>query len=96
LAGSRGGASKNGPIADSVRKTVESQGSSPDPSRFLAAARPQIVAGRANVERARQELQAILTPVQWMKLPEQVRNPRAGPAGRPGGPPQGFERRPQP
>jgi hypothetical protein len=52
----------------------------------MSKIRPQIVAGRQNLTAAMARVQTILTPDQWKKVPENVKNPPAfgGGAGRGG------------
>jgi hypothetical protein len=65
---------------------VEREGATPDPARLLAVVRPLVEAGRRDGESVLQAIRALLTPEQWAKLPERLREPPAR-RRRPGGQP---------
>jgi hypothetical protein len=46
--------------------------------------RDNVQAARRMAEQAAKDLEAILTPEQWAKLPANVKNPLMGPRGQPG------------
>ena len=62
-------------VADSVQAVIERAGSNPDPAILFAAIRPKLQAGRDNVRKALEAARAVLTPAQWAKLPDSIRNP---------------------
>ncbi|MBA2626736.1 MAG: carboxypeptidase regulatory-like domain-containing protein [Gemmatimonadales bacterium] len=83
-------------LADSVRKDHEAlvtliqnevtkAGPSPDPARLFAALRPQLQAVQTGAVKALAQVQAVLTPEQWARVPERIRVPRRGGPGGPGG-----------
>jgi hypothetical protein len=61
---------------------------------------PRLQEARTGSQRALQEAQKVLTPEQWQKVPEQIRNPNqgirmmGGPGGNQGGQGSGTPRRP--
>jgi hypothetical protein len=77
---------RNRTRADSLRAVVEREGATPDPARLLAVVRPLVEAGRREGESVMQAIRALLTPEQWSKLPERLREPPAR-RRRPGGQP---------
>lgn len=66
---------KTDTIGAAVRKIVEKAGANPDPAALFAQIRPRLSEGRALLEKALRDAQAVLTPEQWAKVPEDVRNP---------------------
>ncbi len=75
-------------LGDSIRAIVAKEGTG-NPQTILTKIRPQIVQGRANLTAAMAKVQTILTPDQWKKVPETIKNPPAfggrGGGGRDGG-----------
>ena len=74
---------------DSARAVLERNGNSPSANQLMQVMptlRPIFEAVRNNTQEALVTVRAILRPEQWDKLPETVRNPRAGfgPGQRPG------------
>jgi hypothetical protein len=69
-------------IADSIRAAVTRAGPNADPARLFATMRPQLTKGRAISQQVLKQARAILTPEQWMKVPERIRAPGAGRRGR--------------
>ncbi len=65
-----------------IRAQVAKQGSGGNPQAIMSAIRPQIVEGRQNLTSAMAKVQTILTPDQWKKVPENVKNPPAFGGGR--------------
>jgi len=59
-----------------IRAEVAKQGSG-NPQAIMSKIRPQIVAGRQNLTAAMAQVQKILTPDQWKKVPENIKNPPA-------------------
>lgn len=57
---------------------------SPDPARFGAQLQPRVREGREMAVRAVREAQRILTPEQWAKVPEAIRQPFRPRDGAPG------------
>ncbi len=72
-------------ISDSIRATITKAGSNADPARLFAAMRPQITKGRVISRQVLQQVQGILTPEQWAKVPERIRTSGAGRRGFGGG-----------
>jgi hypothetical protein len=66
---------RNRTRADSVRAVVEREGATPDPARLLGVLRPLVEEGRRDGDGVREALRGILTPEQWAKLPERLREP---------------------
>lgn len=75
-------ARKNDALGEQVRALVQKAGNNPDPAVLFATIRPKLNEGRANLEQAVKDAQAILTPEQWAKVPESVKNPIPGAGGR--------------
>ncbi|MEO6865514.1 MAG: carboxypeptidase regulatory-like domain-containing protein [Gemmatimonadaceae bacterium] len=67
-----------------IRAQVAKQGSGGNPVAIMSAIRPQIIEGRQNLTSAMAKVQTILTPDQWKKVPEHIKNPPAF-GGRGGG-----------
>jgi hypothetical protein len=59
-----------------IRAAVAKQGTG-NPQAILSAIRPQIVEGRQNLTAAMAKVQTILTPDQWKKVPDRIKNPPA-------------------
>ena len=89
------------PLADSLgvkqkalgadfQKLMKDAGANPDMGALFGKIRPKMEAAQKERAAALKVAQTILTPEQWSKLPERVRNPQQG-FGGPGG-----QRRPQP
>jgi hypothetical protein len=77
--------------ADTLQKAVEAAGANPDPRQLLETARPVLQRARADVVAVHAAVEKILTPEQWARLPERIRNLpetmlRVSRPGRPGGP----------
>jgi len=76
-------------IREAIRNIAQKQMNS-GPQAMFAAIRPKIAEGRAALTTALSDAKAILTPVQWARVPDEVKHPRIlGAAGRrgPGRPP---------
>ena len=73
-------------LGNQIRAVVAKEGSG-NPQAIMSKIRPQIVEGRKNLTTAMGKVQTILTPDQWKKVPENVKNPPAfgGGAGGRGG-----------
>jgi hypothetical protein len=59
-----------------IRATVTKEGTS-NPQAIMSKIRPQIVEGRQNLTAAMAKVQTILTPDQWKKVPQNIKNPPA-------------------
>jgi hypothetical protein len=70
---------RNRTRADSVRAVVEREGATGDPARLLAVLRPLVDEGRRDGDTVLQSIRALLTPEQWNRLPERLRQPRRAP-----------------
>ncbi len=88
------------PLADSLgtkqkalgaefQKVMKDAGANPDMGALFGKMRPKLEAAQKDRAAALKEAQAILTPEQWGKLPERLRNPQQGFGG------QGGRRPPQ-
>ena len=66
---------RNRTRADSLRAVVEREGATPDPARLLGVLRPLVEAGRRDADGIRDTIRGMLTPEQWSKLPERMREP---------------------
>lgn len=71
-------ARKNDALGEEVRAIVSRAGNNPDPASLFAQIRPRLNEGRANLQRALDDARSILTPEQWTKVPESVKNPSGG------------------
>jgi hypothetical protein len=76
----------NDSLAGALEKEIEQIGAG-DPRALLEAIRPRMQQAQENARRSLEEVRGILTPEQWNKLPERLRNPR--PAGQNRRPPGG-------
>jgi len=96
--------SKLRPIADSlgaknmklqaeIQKEMKNAGANPDFGALMGRMRPRTEAMGKNSREALQQAQAVLSPEQWAKVPDRIKNPRSafGPPGQGG---QGQQRRP--
>jgi len=70
-------AAKTKVIADSIRGQMAGK-SNPNPQALFALMRPLIMQGRQNMTAALAQAKDILTPEQWAKVPETVKNPPRG------------------
>lgn len=78
-------AAKTTAIATEIRTEVQKKGTS-DPRAVMSIIRPYITQGRQALQAAMTAAQGILTPDQWAKVPDDVKNPRGmGGFGGPGG-----------
>jgi hypothetical protein len=66
---------KNDKIGAEVRAIVQKAGNNPDQAALFAQIRPKLTVGRQNLEQALRDAQTVLTPEQWAKVPERIRNP---------------------
>lgn len=73
---------KNGVLADSIRAAVNAAGSTPNVAQLFSVVRPNLQAARANVQRATDAVQHILTSAQWKHVPGRIK--RSAGAGGPG------------
>ncbi len=83
-------ASQTKAIAAVIRAQVQKNGGS-NPQAIMSSIRPQITQGRKDLADAMAQVKTILTPAQWAKVPDSVKNPPAfgglGGGGRRGGGP---------
>ncbi|GLC25601.1 carboxypeptidase regulatory-like domain-containing protein [Roseisolibacter agri] len=68
-------AARNTRWATEVRALVAKQGNNPDQATLFAAVRPKLAERAQIFQDGLKEAQAILTPEQWAKVPENVKNP---------------------
>ena len=73
-------------LAEAIQAEVTKAGPNPDQVRMFAALRPMLQSAQAGVRKALADVQAVLTPEQWTRVPERIRVPRGRGAGGPGGP----------
>jgi hypothetical protein len=73
-------------LAAAIQTEVTKAGPNPDQIRMFAALRPLLQSAQAGVRKAIADVQAVLTPEQWARVPERIRTPRGRGAGGPGGP----------
>jgi hypothetical protein len=66
---------KNKLVQDAIKAVVDKAGANPDPGALFGALRPKLDEGRANAQKAVTQAKGILTPEQWAKLPDRVKNP---------------------
>jgi hypothetical protein len=79
-------------LAEAIQAEVTKAGPNPDQARLFAALRPALQSAQAGMRKALADVQAVLTPEQWTKVPERIRTPRGRGAGGPGGGPGGGGR----
>ena len=71
-------------IIAKIAEVLGGVGSNPDPQTTMFRMRDNVQAGRRLAEQAAKDLEALLTPEQWAKLPANVKNPLMGPRGQEG------------
>lgn len=75
-------AARNKVVGEEFQKLVKDAGANPDMGALFARLRPRMEAGQRERAAALKEVQALLTPEQWEKVPERLRNPQSfGPGG---------------
>jgi hypothetical protein len=67
-----------------IAEVLGSVGANPDPQTTMFRMRDNVQAARRMAEQAAKDLEAILTPDQWAKLPPNVKNPLLPQRGQPG------------
>jgi len=72
--------SKNHLLSDSLQAIIERAGPRPDPMVLFAQIRPKLATGRERIRAAVEQAHHVLTPQQWAKVPDVIKN-----AGTPGG-----------
>lgn len=82
-------AAKTAAIAASIREQVQKKGTT-DPRAVMSVIRPYVTQGRQVLQTALTAAQGILTPAQWGRVPDDIKQPRGmggfgGPGGRNGG-----------
>ncbi len=72
-------------LITALSRQLEEGGSGGDPQRMMAALQPLFQEGMTTTRDAVQRLQSLLTPDQWARVPETIKNPvgRFGGRGRP-------------
>ncbi|MCC6929850.1 MAG: carboxypeptidase regulatory-like domain-containing protein [Gemmatimonadaceae bacterium] len=85
-------AARNKVLGDEFQKMLKDAGANPDMGALFGKIRPKMEAAQKDRAAALKEVQAILTPEQWEKVPERVRNPQFGPGGQGQRRPPGGER----
>jgi len=71
-------------VGEEIRAVIDSAGANPEPGALFGRIGPRLNAGRQNVQAALAEVQRVLTPEQWRRVPAALRNP-FGAFGGPGG-----------
>ena len=77
-------AARNKALGEEFQKLLKDAGANPDMGALFGKIRPKMEASQKARAATLKEVQAILTPEQWAKVPERVRNPQQFPGG-PGG-----------
>lgn len=80
-------AKQEGLIA-ALKAQLDQAGPSPDPQRLFASLQPRFQEGMTMTREAVARIQALLTPEQWAKVPDNIKNPTRRFGGGPGRPPQ--------
>jgi hypothetical protein len=88
-------AARNTRWATEVRALIARQGNNPDQATLFSAIRPKLGERGQILQQAMREAQTILTPEQWAKVPETVKNPFRGGFGGQGGRQGGGQRPPE-
>jgi hypothetical protein len=68
-------------IADSLQQALAKAGPTAQPSAMLAIMRPSMAQGRSEMAKSLELAHALLTPEQWERVPDRIKNPRAGRPG---------------
>jgi hypothetical protein len=71
-------------LASTIQAEVTKAGPNPDQVRLFAALRPALQSAQAGIRKAIADVQAVLTPEQWTRVPDRIRTPRGRGAGGPG------------
>jgi hypothetical protein len=74
-------AAKNKVMGEEFQKLLKDAGANPDMGALFSKLRPRLEASQRERTAVLKEVQAVLTPEQWEKVPERVRNPQQGPGG---------------
>jgi len=65
---------KNKTLGDALRKKIADAGANPDPAQLFGSIRPQLDELRGNTAKTLKEVEAVLTPEQWTKVPPRIKN----------------------
>jgi hypothetical protein len=80
---------RNQPVREAIRAAIPADATPQNGGEIFGRIGPRLNEGRENVQRALDEVQRILTPEQWRRVPAALRNPLGGfgasGGGRPGG-----------
>lgn len=79
-------AARNAALGREVQATIQSAGANPDMGAVMSRVTARLESVRPEQEAVLKQLQEILTPAQWAKVPERIKNPPRGPG-------QGQQRR---
>lgn len=74
-------AARNKVVGDEVQKIMKDGGANPDMAALFSKIRPKLEASQRERATVLKEVQAILTPEQWEKVPQRIRNPQQGGPG---------------
>ena len=74
-------AAKNKALGEEFQKLLKDAGANPDMGALFSKLRPKLEAQQRERATLLKEVQAILTPEQWEKVPARIRNPQQGPGG---------------
>jgi hypothetical protein len=66
---------KTDKLGEEVRALVAKAGNNPDPASLFSTLRPKLTEGRQLLTAALKDAQTVLTPAQWAKVPERIKNP---------------------
>ncbi len=82
-------AARNKVVSDEVQKIMKDGGANPDMAALFSKIRPKLEASQRERATVLKEVQGILTPEQWEKVPQRIRNPQQGGPGGQRRPPGG-------
>lgn len=67
-------AAHNARIADDIRSRIQKAGANPDPRALLLTLRPRLIEARQARQQALAAAKAVLTDIQWNKLPDDIKS----------------------
>lgn len=73
---------RNEPVRQAVRDAIPATATAQNGGELFGRVGPLLEPGRQNVQRALRDVQAVLTPEQWRRVPAALRNPLGGFGGR--------------
>ncbi|MFO0396709.1 MAG: hypothetical protein ACK51E_08800 [Gemmatimonadota bacterium] len=69
---------RNDALGKQIREKIQKLGNNPDPSLVFREIRPEIDRVRSMFAATLKEAEAVMTPAQWAKVPNNLRNPFGG------------------